>query len=220
MSDELINKCKNIMGENLVSIIKFGTEGEPNNILLVTKKLDFEDLEKIKPIILDHSKKTKVVPIILTESGLTESSDVFPLELLDMKYPHEILFGDDTLEKVSLDKIHVRRQLEFELRSKLIHLRENYIWVKKPKQLKALLKSAVPTLMPLFYGLLFLKDKIPPTNLESLYTDVHDLYEVDMSLFSTIRQDKLKDDELPSIIKNLMLLLEKLISIVDKLKFK
>ena len=219
MTDELINKCKNIMRENLVSIIRFGTECEQNNILLVTKKLDYEDLNKITPVILDYSKKTKVVPIILTESGVMESSDVFPLELLDMRYPHEILFGEDVIEKVSLDKNHVRRQLEYELRSKLIHLRENYIWIKKPKQLKALLKSAVPTLMPLFYGLLFLKDVKPPTDLESLYTEVHDKYEVDMSLFRTIRQDKIKDGELPLIVKNLMLLLEKLISIVDKLKF-
>lgn len=217
MFENLINECKKILNDNLVSIIKFGTEGEPNNILIVTKSLSFNDLEKIKPIVLKSSKKTKIVPILFTEPGLMESSDVFPLEILDMKYPHKTLFGEDIIEKVSLDKKHVRRQLEFELRAKLIHLRENYIWIKKPKELRALLKSAVPTLMPLFYGLLFLKDIKPPLDLESLYAEVHNKYGVDMSLFRAIRQDKIKDKE-SLIVKDLMILLEKLISVVDKLK--
>lgn len=218
MSEQLINECKEILKENLVSIIKFGTEGEQNNILIITKKLNFDDLEKIKPIILKYSKRTNVVPILFTELGLMESSDVFPLELLDMKHPHRVLFGDDVIEKVSLDKKHVRRQLEYELRSKLIHLRENYIWIKKPKEVKALLKSAIPTLMPLFYGLLFLKNTVPPTDLESLFTEVQNKYKVNMSLFRAIRQDKIKDNqELSIIVKDLMILLEKLISIVDKL---
>ena len=216
MVEQLINECKEILKENLVSIIEFGTEGEPNNILIVTKKLSFNDLEKIKPIILKYSKRTKVVPILFTELGLMESSDVFPLELLDMKHPHEVLFGDDVIEKVPLDKKYVRRQLEYELRSKLIHLRENYIWIKKPKELKSLLKSAVPTLMPLFYGLLYLKNQKPSTNLGSLFNQVEKAYKVDMNLFRDIKGDKIKDEKLSLIVKDLMILLEKLISIVDK----
>jgi len=155
MYENLINECKEKSKDNLVSIIKYGTEGEPNNILIVTKQLTFSDLNKLKPIILSFSKKSKVVPILFTEDELKDSNDVFPLEILDMIYPHVLLHGIDVLEKVDLDKKHVRTQIEFELRSKLIHLRENYIGIKNPKDLKPLLKSALPTLMPLFYGLLF-----------------------------------------------------------------
>jgi len=167
MSEQLIIECKKIMKENLVSIIKFGTEGEPNNILIVTKRLGLDGLEKMKPMIQVHARKTKVIPTLFTKTELGDSADVFPLEILDMKYPHEVLYGDNVINEVKLDKKHVRRQLEFELRSKLIHLRENFIWIKKPKDLKALLKSAVPTLMPLFYGLLFLKNVLPSTELDS-----------------------------------------------------
>ena len=218
MYEKLIDECKSTLRGNLVSIIKFGTEGEPNNILIVTKKLDFRDLEKVKPIILKFAKKTNVVPIIFKVSGVIDTADVFPLELLDMKYPHEVMFGKDIINQVKFDKRHVRRQLEFELRSKLIHLRENYIRIKKPKELRSLIKSAVPTVMPLFYGLLFLKDIEPPTELDALFRSVQNKYNVDMSVFRTIRQDKFDNNRLPSLVKNLMNLLEKLISIVDKLK--
>lgn len=218
MHKELIEECKTILQENLVSIVKFGTEGEPNNILIVTKKLDFEDLEKIKPTILKSTKKTNVVPILFKESGLVDGADVFPLEFLDMKYPHEVLHGKDVINSIKFDKKHVRRQLEYELRSKLIHLRENYIHIKKPKELKLLLKSAVPTIMPLLYGLLFLKGAEPPAQLDPLFNDVQSKYNIDMSVFRTIRQDKFDDSQMPSLVNKLIKLLERLISTVDKLK--
>ena len=220
MTEELINECKKLLEDNLVSIIKFGTEGQPNNILIILKKIDIQDLDKIKPTILKHSKKTKVVPILFTEAGLQDGVDVFPLEFLDIKYPHEVLIGEDIINKIKFDKNHVRRQLEFELRSKLIHLRENYIWIKKSNELRSLLKSAIPTLMPLFYGMLFLKDIKPPSQLESLYKLVNENYNVDTSLFREIRLTKIKDDSLSGYIDKLMRLLQILINQVDKMTFK
>ena len=219
MYEKLISGCKEKLKDNLVSIIKYGTEGEPNNILLVTKQLKFNDLEKLKPIILTFSKKSKVVPILFTESGLKDSNDVFPLEILDMIYPHELLYGIDVLNNIELDKKHVRTQIEFELRSKLIHLRENYIGIKNTKDLKPLLKSAIPTLMPLLYGLLFMKNIKPPSDLYSLYSSVEKSYDIDMGIFRKIREDKIRKQDLETFVKELMDLLEKLINIVDKMEF-
>jgi hypothetical protein len=219
MYENLIRECKEELKDNLVSIIKYGTEGEPNNILLVTKQLKFNDLEKLKPIILTFSKKSKVVPILFTESGLKDSNDVFPLEILDMIYPHELLHGIDVLNNVELDKKHVRTQIEFELRSKLIHLRENYIGIKRPNDIKLLLKSAVPTLMPLLYGLLFMKNIKPPSDLDSLYLNVEKNYDVDMEVFRKIREGAIKKQDLTLFVKELINLLEKLINIVDKIEF-
>ncbi len=211
---ELINECKKTLQDNLVSVINFGTEEKTNNVLIVTKTLKFEDLEKIKPVIHKYSKRTKVVPILFTEKGLIDGADVFPLEFLDIKYPHKAVFGDDVIEKIKFDKKHIRRQLEFELRSKLIHLRENYIWGNK-KGLKNLLKSAIPSVMPLFYGLLFLKDVKPSIELNSLFDKVHEIYEVDTSLFRKIRKGDFDEE---SMVSELMELLESLINMVDKME--
>ena len=219
MYENLINECKEKLKDNLVCIIKYGTEGEPNNILIVTKQLTFSDLNKLKPIVLSFSKKSKVVPILFTENELKDSNDVFPLEILDMIYPHDLLHGIDVLEKVDLDKKHVRTQIEFELRSKLIHLRENYIGIKRPKDLRLLLKSAVPTLMPLLYGLLFMKNIKPPSDLYSLYSSVEKSYSVDMGIFRKIREDKIRKQDLAIFVNELINLLEKLINIVDKIEF-
>ena len=219
MHEKLINECKEKLEDNLVSIIKYGTEGEPNNILIVTKQLTFSDLNKLKPIVLSFSKKSKVVPILFTEDELKDSNDVFPLEILDMINPHVLLHGIDVLEKVDLDKKHVRTQIEFELRSKLIHLRENYIGIKKPKDLKPLLKSAIPTLMPLLYGLLFMKNIKIPSDLYLLYSSVEKSYSVDMEIFRKVREDTIGKQDLTILVNELINLLEKLINIVDKMEF-
>ncbi len=105
MVNELINECKKTLQDNLVSVIRFGTEGEKNNILIVTKTLKFRDLEKLKPIINKYSKRTKIIPILFTENGLKDGSDVFPLEFLDIKYPHNVLFGKKVLEEVKFEMV-------------------------------------------------------------------------------------------------------------------
>lgn len=215
---DLTNKCKQVLKANLVSIIKFGTEGEPNNITIVTKKLDCKVLSDMKDIVRDYAARNQVVPLIFTKKELLESADVFPLEFLDMKFPHEVLYGEDVMNAVKFEKRAVRKQVEFELRSKLIHLRANFLWIKDDKELRSLLKSAIPTLMPLFYGLLFLKNKSIPANLDALYKAVEKSYKVNFSLFRTIRRTDLKDTSLSDVVAALMQLLEKLINIVDKLK--
>lgn len=211
---DIVNEFKEALSDNLLSIIKFGAEGRPENTLIVVEKLEFEELGKIKPLISNCSKDN-IVPLIFTKNELINSSDVFPLELLDIIYPHEVLYGKDVLKEVKLDKKNVRRQVEFELRSKLVHLRENYLMLKDDKELNALLKSAVPTLMPLFYGLLFLKGKRIPDNLDSLFSEVELAYKVDLRVFKEIKENKIKNEAID--IKRLMNLLYELINIVDNM---
>jgi len=221
MVEQMISDFKEALKGNLVSVTKFGTEGQPNNFLFVLDKLDFSILRAIKPLVLKHSKRAKIVPLFFTEEELMHGVDVFPLEFLDIKYPHEVLFGKDVINNVSFDKKQVRRQLEFELRSKLIHLRENFAWIKKPKELRQLLISAIPSLMPLFYGMLFLKDAKPPTELEPLFSAVAEKYKVDVAILKKVRalKDKsVNEDELNRLVAELMEFLSSMAIRIDKTK--
>ena len=223
MFEEIIEKMKDIVGDNLISAVKFGSEGKPNNLLLVLNKLDFDVMNKIKPLIINHRKKGNIVPLIFTKEELFEGVDVFPLEFLDIKQPHKTIYGEEIVDKIELNKKHVRRQLEFEFRSKLIHLRENYIWINRNKELKNLLISAVPTLMPLFYGLLFLKNIKAPTNLDELFGLVNQNYNVNFDVLKKINQIKkgeikIKDEKLDLYVKELIVLLTNLGKIVDEIK--
>jgi len=225
MVEELIENMKNAIKTNLISAVNFGSEGEPNNLLLVLDTLDFAVLNEIKPLIIKYKKRNKVVPLIFTKKELFDGADVFPLEFLDIQQPSKTIFGEEIVNKIKINKKHVRRQLEFEFRSKLIHLRENYIGIKSDKELKNMLLSAVPTLMPLFYGLLFLKNIKAPVNLNGLFTLVAQNYNVDLTVLKKIKQVKegkikVKNEELDEYVRALVELLTKLGEIVDKLEYK
>ncbi len=240
MVEQLIKEMEELIGDNLISVVQFGSEGEPNNLLLVLNKLGFDVLNGIRPLVIKYRKKGFVVPLLFTKEELFDGADVFPLEFLDIKYPHKTLYGEEIINKIKFDKTHVRRQLEFEFRSKLIHLRENYIWIKNPKELKSLLISAVPTIMPLFYGLLFLKNIEPSTELEELFEQVSQEYKVNLDILKKIKKikeekikihEKIKDflclrnlrfqrknEELDEYVKKLIVLLSELGETVDEMK--
>ncbi len=207
---EILKKMKNIVGKNLISAVKFGSEGEPNNILFVFKKIDFCFLNKIKPLI----QKNKVIPLIFTREELFNGADVFPLEFLDIKYPHETIYGEEIIDKIKFNRKYIRTQIEFELRSKLIHLRENYIGIKKDNELKKILNSAIPSLMPLFYGLLILKGTKPPTDLDSLFKLVSEKYDVNLDVLKNIKEGRISKD----YAKDLIECLDNLVNIVDKMR--
>lgn len=215
MFEEFIEEMKKLEKDNIISVVHFGSEGQPNNLLFVFKKLDFVILNRIRPLIIRQRKIGNVVPLIFTEDELFSGSDVFPLEFLDIKYPHKTIYGKEIVDKIRFDKKHVRRQIEYELRSKLLHLRENYIWAKKDKELDGLAVSAIPSLMPLFYGLLFLKDVKPSAELDDLYKSVSEKYKLDLNILKDIKS---KNNISSQDVKGLMGLLEKMIVIIDKIK--
>jgi len=218
MYEKIIDAVKEKLGENLLCAVKFGTEGEPNNFLCVLENIDFATLEQLKETM---QKGEKIVPLFFTKSELQDAADVFPLEFLDVKYPHELLYGNDLIATIKMEKKHVRRELESELRSKLIHLRENYIWIKKDKDLKRLLIAAIPSLMPLFYGLLHLKNTKPPTQLDELFDLVATEYNFNVEILKKLKllkDGKAESSELQKDVEDLLNFLREAIHVIDKMK--
>jgi len=221
MYEKIIETLKEKLGENLLCAVKFGTEGEPNNFLCVLERIDFATLEQLKETM--QKQKEKIVPLFFTQRELQNAADVFPLEFLDIQNPHELLYGTDLVKEIKIESKHVRRELESELRSKLIHLRENYVWIKKDNDLKKLLTAAVPSLMPLFYGLLYLKKTAPPTELDRLFDLVGEKYKFDVEILrrlKLLKDGKVKADsaELQRDVENLLNFLREVIPVIDKMK--
>ncbi len=221
MYEKTVESLRERLGNNLLCAVKFGTEGEPNNFMCVLEKVDFATLETLKNVV--QEQKEGVVPLFFTSGELKKAADVFPLEFLDIQYPHELLYGRDLVKEIRIEKTHVRSELEFELRSKLIHFRENYVWIRDSNGLKALLVAAVPSLMPLFYGLLHLKNATPPTQLGKLFDAVSEKYGFDIEVLKKIKlmkEDKAKMQypELKKCAEELMGFLESAIQVIDRMK--
>ena len=160
MTTDTEKKITEKLGENLVTLAEY-YNGNERNLFAVCNTLDFESLRKLKDI--------KEIPFFLTKEEIIDGVDVFPIEFLNIRQHHKILYGEDFLKDIEISKKDLRHQLEFEFRSKLIHLRKEYLQFKD-KNLEKLILSAIPTLAPIIGGLIYLKDLS--------YSDTEDMFKV------------------------------------------
>jgi hypothetical protein len=63
----------------------------------------------------------------MTREELERSKDVFTIEFVDMVQHHRVLWGDDVIEKLQVPMRLHRLQVEYELREKLILLRQHMV---------------------------------------------------------------------------------------------
>lgn len=206
-----VEKLKEILGSNLVTLAKYHT-GDEVRTLAVCNRLDFATLQKLKPL--------KEIPLVMTKEELTDGSDVFPLEFLNIIQHHEIYYGEDLLKDLPISKEHLRHQLEFEFRSKLIHLRGEYLQFKG-KDLKGLILASVPTLIPILEGLIYLKD-LHDDGVEDLFTVVSNGYRIDTEILKEIYDirrgnAKFKKDK-EHYVKEIIRILTEIGEIVDELE--
>ena len=130
--NEFISRLRAASGENLQSVILYGSaaDGEFHpefsnvNLLCVLRETSFATLTAMAPAVEWWTRQKHHAPLVLTREELERSTDVFSIEFLDMKQRHRVLFGEDVLSGLQIPMHLHRAQLEYELREKLILLRE------------------------------------------------------------------------------------------------
>lgn len=204
-------KIKEILGENLLTLAEYYT-GDEKRLLAVCKALDFEILQKLK--------QSKEFPTLFTKEELMQGVDVFPVEFLNIKLNHKILYGEDFLKDINISKKNLRHQLEFEFRSKLIHLRSEYLQYSG-RDLDNLILSAVPALAPIIGGLLYLKD-LRHDGTRDMFDIVSEGYGINVSILKDIYdirsgKSKFKKDK-EQYVKELINVLSGIGKIIDELE--
>jgi predicted nucleotidyltransferase len=129
------------LGNNLVSIILYGSAVRGDhvparsdvNLMLVFKKLDLKQITKVGELMGRKVKRQLPQLVFWTEEELKHAWDVFPLEFEDIKENHQCLFGQDPFGKQKVDKKRIRYQIEFELRSKLLTVRDTWLRSNRDK---------------------------------------------------------------------------------------
>jgi len=163
-------------GAKLFSVVLYGSaargdfheETSDLNLILVLEDLSPPTLELLSPFIRRWIKKEHPSPRLFTPSLISESADVFPMEMLDLQSCRLVLFGRDPFAGLAVGRAHLRLQCERELRTKLMRLREAYVECHDlPEELKRLLTSSYTTFVAVFRGCLSLMGgKVPLRNAE------------------------------------------------------
>ncbi len=142
---QLVEKLKGAAGANLKSVVLYGSaargEFHPKhsdlNVLCVLNQLDAAELEKLRLAAAWWEQKGHPAPLVFTLDELRNSADVFAIELLDIQASRRVLFGDDIFAGIDVPgRLHAL-QVERELRTSLVRLRQAYL--RAPRNNSALL---------------------------------------------------------------------------------
>jgi len=176
--DEFVARIHQAAGENLQSVILFGSavsgdfhvEFSNVNLLCVMREASYATLSAVAPTVEWWTRQKHHVPLLLTGEELERSADVFSIELLDMQQRHRVLFGADVLAGLTIPMHFHRAQLEYELREKTILLRGRLLVAgTDKKQLWELLLASLSTFATLFrHALIALGEKPPDSKRETI----------------------------------------------------
>jgi predicted nucleotidyltransferase len=155
---ELVDRLKQAQGERLRSVILYGSAaaGEHNehfsdlNVLCVLSRITPAELAASAPIFEWWGKLGNPSPLFLTEEEVRTSTDCFPIEFHDIQERRRVLFGADVIQDLVIDRTFYRAQVEMELRSKLLRLRQKAADVLANKSaLLRLMIDSVPNFLVL-----------------------------------------------------------------------
>jgi len=166
-----IDDLKATHDKNLSSVILYGSAAAGDfvakksdyNILIALHKIGPADLRLAHACVREWARLGNPVPVYFTVSELQNASDVFPIEFHQMSIARKVLYGPDVLADLNVSDKFLRLQAEYELRSKLIQLRRQYILASGSVEgLKRLMGDSLVSFAALFRAVLILKGITPP----------------------------------------------------------
>ena len=131
---EFVDRLQESEGANLESIVLYGSaasgtydpEFSDINLLCVVRDTSAATLARIAPIVQWWTESQRV-PLIIGREELEHSTDVFSIEIIEIKARYRILYGHDIIQDLNVPMVLHRAQLEYELREKAILLREQLL---------------------------------------------------------------------------------------------
>jgi predicted nucleotidyltransferase len=134
---EFVQRVRQAAGVNLKSVILYGSaaagdyipEHSDINLLFVFGETSFTTIANLAPTVEWWARQKHHAPLLMTAEDLRRGADVFSIEFLDMKESYRVLWGEDLLKGLEIPMRFHRVQLEYELREKMILLRQRLLLV-------------------------------------------------------------------------------------------
>ncbi len=218
--NEFLEKLKDAFGDRLICVglhnIGVTSFLEKNGLVIVLDKTDPDDLLKVKRIYMKYKKKYST-PIVVGEKFFEDAADVFCMEVLELKENGEIVYGKNIFENLEVKPENLRKQIEYELRSKLLVLKGAFIDLPLDRKvIDNIAYRSMYNFLLILRNLLRLKGKL--VNDASLIEVFEETFGVKLDAFKALRDSgKLPLDKLLPIFKDYLREVETLVEISDKI---
>lgn len=193
------------------------------NILLVVKETGISRFQPLLTLFKQYGGKGIVPLLVFTAEEIKNSADVFPIEFLDIKENHVLLWGQDLFLNLEISFKNLRLQCESELKGKIIRLRQIYLERgTQPKEIEKIISSTFSSFIPVFKNLIRLKNKVPPQDRESIINILCQEFGLETAVLSTVLRDRKGDGKIDgkdaaAFLERYLALLTRLANMVDKL---
>jgi hypothetical protein len=168
-------------------------------------------------------KRRVPVPLFLSEDYIKSSLDAFPLEFFNIRLAYSVVYGQDVLKDLNIEKGNLRLQCERELKAKLLLLRRSFLQANgEVRLLTGLVKQSFSAFISIFNALLYLKgDEIPGEYL-GIIKAMSENYDINRDLFQNLSQIKKEEkkfakDEIKKIVWEYILEIKGLSKKVDQM---
>jgi hypothetical protein len=124
----LVEDLQRIFGRRLQALIAYGWRPNlPVPTLALVTELTIDDLNACAAQVGRWHRAGAATPLLLTRTHFERSLDAFPIEYGEILRHHEVLVGSDPFAGLAIGREDLRRACEVQVKSHLLHLREDYI---------------------------------------------------------------------------------------------
>jgi predicted nucleotidyltransferase len=231
MLADLNRDYQKAFGNDLISLMLYGSAASGSwvkgksdiNVLAVLTPEGMDRLEDGFLLVEKWRKRGVAVPLVMTRKFIDSSLDSYPIEFLNMKNRSALIYGENVLEPLMIKPEDLRLQIERELHSKILLLREGYLEsAGSARHLRNLIQKSFTAFIALFHAMLHLKNVETPRDTPETIREMNRVFTIEANVFMLcfeIRQgtDKLSGKEVKGVFKQYMQEVEKMFHIIDVL---
>ena len=194
------------------------------NVLILLEQITQPVLQQWSAIHKQWAREKVVAPLFLTQTDLRQSSDVFPLEYLDIKECHVLLEGRDPFPELRVNATHLFFQCRQEAHANLLRVRQSYVegW-GRVEAIQTLLPLSLTSLLPCLRGLYRLRDSQANMKAPEMLDELNATLDVDPSVFLEVWRLKRGlstpgKHELPKLLERYLAGLDQLVDKIESMK--
>ena len=229
--NELVKRLQEAYGGDLVSVVLYGSAASGDhqakfsdlNVICILKQVGVVELRKGEKAVQWWIKQKQPAPLLISVEAVQNAHDVFPIEFLDIQQSHRVLHGEDLFARIGVDRTNHRRQVEYELRSSLLRLRQRYLTLQgQEKEVLQLMAKSLPSFATLARHALILGGAAAPARKREVFDAASARFGFDPAPFHTllsIREgiEKRTGEEVHSLFASYLDQITKLTEAVDRL---
>lgn len=189
------------LGDNVTTILIYGSAVSGNfkpgisnvNMALIVKRLDVSVLKQVSLLFKGLHKKRVDSPLLLTQEYILNSLDVFPIEFMEIKQCHKVIFGEDFFSSLEIPRKDLRLLCEQQIKGKLLHLRQAFLNLgSNAAVLRKFVVHVFYDLIPVFRCLIDLKGKAPCSGKEDMLRQLATIFSLDENVLLGVYKERHK----------------------------